>query len=231
MIRSKYLDSFVSRETSRKLDQYHQYLMNNNQKMSLISKSTEREAYIRHYEDSAQIIEYISNQDENILDIGTGSGCIIISIIKERENCKATAIDKSLKALKVAKLNAEMHHVQKKIKFLNIDVDKYFANKYDLIVSNPPYIKDVEILSLDKDVKLNEPKLALSGGKSGLNKVFKVIKKSEKLLKTKGKLILEIGDKQSKEVKKYLIKNNFNQIQVFKDLSRKDRCIVSTKAN
>ena len=168
---------------------------------------------------------------KHILDIGTGSGCIIISIIKERENCKATAIDKSLKALKVAKLNAEMHHVQKKIKFLNIDVDKYFANKYDLIVSNPPYIKDIEILSLDKDVKLNEPKLALSGGKSGLNKVFKVIKKSQKLLKTNGKLILEIGDKQSKEVKKYLIKNNFNQIQVFKDLSRKDRCIVSTKAN
>ncbi len=168
---------------------------------------------------------------KNILDIGTGSGCIIISIIKERENCKATAIDKSLKALKVAKLNAEMHHVLKKIKFLNIDVDKYFANKYDVIVSNPPYIKDIEILSLDKDVKLNEPKLALSGGKSGLNKVFNVIEKSQKLLKTNGKLILEIGDKQTKEVKKYLIKNNFNQIQVFKDLSRKDRCIVSTKAN
>ena len=168
--------------------------------------------------------------NKNILDIGTGSGCIIISIIKERENCKATAIDKSLKALKVAKLNAEMHHVLNKIKFLNIDVDKYFANKYDLIVSNPPYIKDSEILSLDKDVKLNEPKLALSGGKSGLNKVFKVIKKSQELLKTNGKLILEIGDKQSKEVKKYLIKNNFNQIKIFKDLSEKNRCVVSTKS-
>tara|TARA_Y100001935_G_scaffold117840_1_gene97464 strand:- start:561 stop:1403 length:843 start_codon:yes stop_codon:yes gene_type:complete len=168
--------------------------------------------------------------NKNILDIGTGSGCIIISIIKERENCKATAIDKSLKALKVAKLNAEMHHVLKKIKFLNIDVDKYFANKYDLIVSNPPYIKDSEILSLDKDVKLNEPKLALSGGKSGLNKVFKVIKKSQELLKTNGKLILEIGDKQSREVKKYLIKNNFNQIKIFKDLSGKKRCVVSTKS-
>ena len=168
--------------------------------------------------------------NKNILDIGTGSGCIIISIIKERENCKATAIDKSLKALKVAKLNAEMHHVLKKIKFLNIDVDKYFANKYDLIVSNPPYIKDSEILSLDKDVKLNEPKLALSGGKSGLNKVFKVIKKSQELLKTNGKLILEIGDKQSKEVKKYLIKNNFNQIKIFKDLSGKKRCVVCTKS-
>ena len=168
--------------------------------------------------------------NKNILDIGTGSGCIIISIIKERENCKATAIDKSLKALKVAKLNAEMHHVLKKIKFLNIDVDKYFANKYDLIVSNPPYIKDSEILSLDKDVKLNEPKLALSGGKSGLNKVFKVIKKSQELLKKNGKLILEIGDKQSREVKKYLIKNNFNQIKIFKDLSGKKRCVVSTKS-
>jgi len=180
-------------------------------------------------EQALKILTNLSNK--NILDIGTGSGCIIISIIKERENCKATAIDKSLKALKVAKLNAEMHQVQKKIKFLNIDVDKYYGNKYDLVLSNPPYIKDSEILSLDKDVKLNEPKLALSGGKSGLNKVFKVIKKSQKLLKTNGKLILEIGDKQSKEVKKYLIKNNFNQIQVFKDLSRKDRCIVSTKAN
>jgi len=179
-------------------------------------------------EQALKILPKLSNK--NILDIGTGSGCIIISIIKERENCKATAIDKSLKALKVAKLNAEMHQVQKKIKFLNIDVDKYFANKYDLIVSNPPYIKDSEILSLDKDVKLNEPKLALLGGKSGLNKVFKVIKKSQKLLKTKGKLILEIGDKQSKEVKKYLIKNNFNQIKIFKDLSGKNRCVVSTKS-
>ena len=179
-------------------------------------------------EQALKILPKLSNK--NILDIGTGSGCIIISIIKERENCKATAIDKSLKALKVAKLNAEMHQVQKKIKFLNIDVDKYFANKYDLIVSNPPYIKDSEILSLDKDVKLNEPKLALSGGKSGLNKVFKVIKKSQKLLKTNGKLILEIGDKQSKEVKKYLIKNNFNQIKIFKDVSGKNRCVVSTKS-
>ena len=186
----------------------------------------ETELIIEH---SLKNLPKLSNK--NILDIGTGSGCIIISIIKDRENCKATAIDKSLKALKVAKLNAEMHQVQKKIKFLNIDVDKYFANKYDLIVSNPPYIKDSEILSLDNDVKLNEPKMALSGGKSGLNKVFNVINKSQRLLKTNGKLILEIGDKQSKEVKKYLIKNNFNQIQVFKDLSRKDRCIVSTKAN
>ena len=166
---------------------------------------------------------------KNILDIGTGSGCIIISIIKERENCKATAIDKSLKALKVAKLNAEMHHVQKKIKFLNIDVDKYFANKYDLILSNPPYIKDSEILSLDKDVKLNEPKLALSGGSSGLETLFKIINKCKVLLKINGKLILEIGHKQGNELKKYLNLNGFNQTKIYKDLSGKERCLVSTK--
>ena len=167
--------------------------------------------------------------NKNILDIGTGSGCIIISIIKERENCKATAIDKSLKALKVAKLNAEMHHVLKKIKFLNIDVDKYFANKYDLIVSNPPYIKNSELLSLNEDIKFNEPKLALLGGCSGLEIFFRIVKKSKKLLKRNGKLILEIGHKQGKELKKYLKLNGFNQIKIYKDLSGKNRCIVSNK--
>ena len=108
------------------------------------------------------------SSNKNILDIGTGSGCIAISLMKERPNCRITAIDKSKKAIKVAKKNAEMHQVKKKINFLNIDVDKYFSNKYDLIVSNPPYIKNSELLSLDKDVKFNEPKLALLGGFSGL---------------------------------------------------------------
>ena len=167
----------------------------------------------------------------NVLDIGTGSGCILLSILNERKNFYGTGIDISKKAIKVAIFNAKMHQLSNRVDFYHSDVDKFLFGKYDLIVSNPPYIKDIEILSLDKDVKLNEPKLALSGGKSGLNKVFKVIKKSQKLLKTKGKLILEVGDKQSKEVKEYLTKNNFNQIQVFRDLSRKDRCIVSTKAN
>ena len=86
----------------------------------------------------------------NVLDIGTGSGCIAISLTKERPNCRITAIDKSKKAIKVAKKNAEMHQVKKKIKFLNIDVDKYFSSKYDLIVSNPPYIKNSELISLKR---------------------------------------------------------------------------------
>ena len=177
-----------------------------------------------------KIIEILPlSSNKNILDIGTGSGCIAISLIKERPDCRITAIDKSKKALKVAKKNAEMHQVRKKVNFINIDVDKYFASKYDLIVSNPPYIKHSELISLDKDVKLNEPKLALSGGSSGLEIFFKVINKCKIILKNNGKLFLEIGHKQGKELSKYLNLNGFNQTKIYKDLSGKDRCLVSTK--
>jgi len=167
--------------------------------------------------------------NKNILDVGTGSGCIAVTLIKERPDCLITAIDKSKKAIKVAKKNAEMHHVGKKVKFINIDVDKYFSNKYDLIVSNPPYIKNSELLSLDKDVKLNEPRMALSGGFSGLEIFFKIINKCNILLKKNGKLFLEIGHKQGIELSKYLNLNGFNQTKIYKDLSGKDRCLVSTK--
>ena len=177
-----------------------------------------------------QILKILPKESKkNILEIGTGSGCIAISLTKERPNCRIVAIDKSLKAIKVARKNAEMHQVNKKINFLNIDVDKYFSNKYDIIISNPPYIKNSELLSLDEDVKFNEPKLALLGGCSGLEIFFKIVNKSKKLLKRNGKLILEIGHRQGKELKKYLKLNGFNQIKIYKDLSGKDRCIVSNK--
>ena len=169
------------------------------------------------------------SSNKKILDIGTGSGCIAISLIKERPDCRITAIDKSKKAIKVAKKNAEMHQVGKKLNFLNIDVDKYFSNKYDIIISNPPYIKNSELLNLDKDVKLNEPKLALSGGSSGLEIFFKIINKCKILLKNNGKLFLEIGHKQGKELSKYLKLNGFNQTKTYKDLSGKDRCLISIK--
>ena len=177
-----------------------------------------------------KVLETLSvSSNKKILDIGTGSGCIAISLIKERPGCRITAIDKSKKAIKVAEKNAEMHQVGKKLNFLNIDVDKYFSNKYDLIISNPPYIKNSELLSLDKDVKLNEPKLALSGGSSGLEIFFKIINKCKILLKNNGKLFLEIGHKQGKELSKYLNLNGFNQTKIYKDLSGKDRCLVSIK--
>ena len=125
-----------------------------------------------------QILKVLPKKSKkSILEIGTGSGCIAISLIRERPNCKIVAIDKCLKAIKVAKKNAEIHQVGKKVNFLNIDVDKYFSNKYDIIISNPPYIKKSDLLSLDKDVKFYEPKIALSGGFSGLEIFLKIIDK------------------------------------------------------
>jgi release factor glutamine methyltransferase len=177
-----------------------------------------------------QILKILPKKSKkNILEIGTGSGCIAISLKRERPNCRIVAIDKSLKAIKVAKKNAEIHQVGKKINFLNIDVDKYSSNKYDIIVSNPPYIKKSDLLSLDKDVKFYEPKIALSGGFSGLEIFLKIIDKCNKLLKNNGMLILEIGEKQGKELSKTLKTNGFSRVKIYKDLSGKDRCLVSTK--
>ena len=169
------------------------------------------------------------NSSKKILDVGTGSGCIIISLIKERPKCKGTGLDISIKATKVAKTNAKLHQLENKIKFINIDIDKYNSNNYDLIISNPPYINNFELSRLDEDIKSHEPKLALSGGSNGFRYIKKVIIKSKKLLKINGKLILEIGHKQKIQSTKILNDNGFFINKISKDLSGNDRCIVCTK--
>ena len=110
------------------------------------------------------------NSSKKILDIGTGSGCIIISILKERKKCTGTGIDIEKKAIKLAKYNAKIQHIKNRIKFLNSDIDNFYLHKYDLIISNPPYVKLHEINSLDKDIKNFEPKVALNGGIDGYTK-------------------------------------------------------------
>ena len=169
------------------------------------------------------------NESKKILDIGTGSGCIIISLLKERPKCIAAALDISKKAIKIAKTNAKLHHLKNKIEFINIDIDKYESNKYDLILSNPPYVKNISLNRLDYDIRFHEPKLALSGGIDGFSEIIKVIKKSNKLLKNNGKLLIEIGHEQRAQTIMLLKKNGFFINKTVKDLSGKDRCIVSTK--
>jgi len=186
--------------------------------------------------ETEQIVEetlnYLSdNESKKILDIGTGSGCIIVSVLKERSKCKAIAIDISSKALKVAKTNAKIHHLENKIKFINIDIDKFNYNKYDLILSNPPYISNIDLIRLDDDIRIYEPRESLSGGLDGYEEITKVIEKSSKLLKNNGKLIVEIGDTQKNNVLKLLKNNGFYINKTGKDLSGRDRCIVSTKIN
>ena len=166
---------------------------------------------------------------KKILDVGTGSGCIVVSLIKERPKCLATAIDISRKAINVAKTNAKLHQLANKINFINIDIDKYKSYNYDLIISNPPYINSIELNRLDDDIKLHEPKIALSGGFDGFRNIKKVIVVSKKLLKINGKLIIEIGHKQKNQSVKILNENGFYINKISKDLSGKERCITSTK--
>ena len=169
------------------------------------------------------------NSSKSFLEVGTGSGCIIISILKERVRCSATAIDICKKALKIAKFNAKMHHLEKNINFINIDIDKIRDNKYDFIFSNPPYIKKFNLRRLDRSVKLFEPHIALEAGIDGLREIKKLIKKSNKLLKINGKLIFEIGMHQYKITKKILKQNGFYINKVINDISSIPRVIISTK--
>ena len=165
----------------------------------------------------------------SILDVGTGSGCIIISILKERQKFRATAIDISKKALNIAKYNAKMHHLNNRIKFYKSSVDNFFKHKYDLIVSNPPYISRLKLKYLDKDILGFEPTLALEGGIDGFNVFSKIVKKSSMFLKIGGKLVLEIGFDQKFEMLKLLKKNNFFVNKIVKDYGGRDRCVICTK--
>ena len=177
-----------------------------------------------------QVLKIYKNKNKiNFLDIGFGSGCILLSILKERKNFKGTGVDISNHALKVCNTNAFKLGVKNRVKLYNSDIDKFVLGKYDLIISNPPYIKNLDLKYLDKDVIKFEPKLALDGGLDGISEIRKVIKKSSELIKYGGKLILEIAYNQTREVKKLLKKNGFYTNSVVKDLARNDRCIISTK--
>ena len=165
----------------------------------------------------------------NILDIGVGSGCILLSILKERKNFYGTGVDINKKCLNISKINAINLKVNSRLKLYKSDVDKFNLGKYDLIVSNPPYIKEYKIKYLEKDVAKFEPRQALNGGLDGLSEIRKVIKKSSELIKKNGKLILEIGFDQKNKVINLLKKEGFYINSAQRDLADNDRCLVSTK--
>ena len=131
--------------------------------------------------------------------------------------------------MNITKLNGHKLGVINRAKLFKSDIDNFQYGKYDLIVSNPPYIKRSDLKYLERDVVNFEPKIALDGGIDGLSEIKKVIKKSSQLIKKNGKLILEIGFDQKEKVKKILISKGFYINKVFKDYSKNDRCIISTK--
>ena len=174
-----------------------------------------------------EAIKYANQIKENveILDMCTGSGCIGVALAKHVKNAKVTLLDISTKALEVAKKNAKENEVKEKVNFIQSDMFENIKSKFDVIVSNPPYIKTKVINELDLQVQ-NEPHLALDGGENGLKFYEILINEAPKYLKENGKIFLEIGYDQKKEVEK-LARNSklYKEIETVKDLANNDRVI------
>tara|TARA_B100000575_G_scaffold210013_1_gene171130 strand:+ start:315 stop:1154 length:840 start_codon:yes stop_codon:yes gene_type:complete len=175
-----------------------------------------------------QLIKNYKGKKISILDIGTGSGCIIISLLSNLIYSSGLGIDISKEAITIAKKNAIKHKLLNRIKFLTRSLNSIFERKFDLIVSNPPYIKRNEIKNLTDDIKRYEPRMALDGGNDGLDLIKKVIYKSKEILKINGTLALEIGREQNKKVSKILFDNNFRIKKVIKDYKNNIRCIIAS---
>ena len=176
-----------------------------------------------------KLIKFFKNKKINILDIGTGSGCILLSILRELNSSRGIGIDISANAIKIATINARNFNLNHRSKFKVIDLSKFNIGKFDLIVSNPPYIPSKDIKNLSQDIVGYEPRIALDGGVDGIDLIKKVIYKSNGLLKKNGLLAIEIGFNQYRKVSSILKGYRFREISKEYDYKRNVRCIISTK--
>ena len=174
-----------------------------------------------------KLVKVYKDKSINILDIGTGSGCILISLLSELKGSRGQGVDISTKAVEIAKINSRNSKLNNKTRFIHRSFLKIFNKKFDLIVSNPPYIKRSDLRNLDTDVKKFEPKIALDGGNDGLDLIRKVIYKTKNILKINGMLALEIGNEQFRKVSKILTENNLREEYLIRDRIDNVRCIIS----
>lgn len=206
-----------------------QYITNNQEFMKL-NFYVDENVLIPQPDTEILVEEVIKSIDikENIeiLDMCTGSGCIGISLAKNIENTKVTLVDISKEAIEIAKKNAIQNGVENKVTFIQSDMFENVKGKFDIIVSNPPYIKTDIIQTLDKQVQ-NEPHIALDGGEDGLDFYKILINEAHKYLKKDGKIFLEIGYDQKQEVESLAKQSkHYKKIETIKDLSQNDRVII-----
>ena len=176
-----------------------------------------------------KVVDFFKNKRINVLDIGTGSGCILLSILKELDFSRGVGIDISTKAIKTAQINSKNLNLFHQSKFKVFDISKFNVGKYDLIVSNPPYIPSKDIKNLSKDIINYEPLVALNGGLDGLDLIRKVIYKSNSLLKRNGLLAIEIGFNQYLKVSSLLRQYGYREMSRECDHNHNVRFIISTK--
>ena len=178
-----------------------------------------------------KIVKYFKYKKINILDIGTGTGCILLSLLKELDYARGTGIDISPKAIQTAEINSKNLNLTNRSKFKVRDLKRYNSGNYDVVVSNPPYIPSKDINKLSNDIINFEPRAALDGGSDGLDLIKKVIYKSNYLLKRNGILALEIGFNQYFKVSNILRQYGFREMGKECDYNRNVRCIISTKVD
>ena len=174
------------------------------------------------------ILKLFKNRRLFFLDVGIGTGCITYSILNELSNSRGIGIDICRKATSIAKINLKKFLIINRVKLESLSINQVYNKKFDLIISNPPYVVKREINQLPEDIKKFEPQKALNGGNDGLDVIKKIIYKSKNILKLNGILALEIGRGQYFSVNDILKHNGFKEIKKIKDFKDNIRCIFST---
>ena len=170
------------------------------------------------------------NKTYKVLDLGCGSGCLLISFLKEMRKSRGMGVDISSNALEVAKKNIELHNLNNRAKLMRLDLlTLHTKDKFDIIFSNPPYLSSTDYAKLSEDVKNFEPKQALVGGFNGVFYYKKIIELSQSALKKNGYLALELGDRQYRTISKLLQDHSFRILDKYQLINNEIRCILAAK--
>ena len=170
------------------------------------------------------------NKVYKVLDLGCGSGCLLISFLKEMHKSQGMGVDISSNALEVAKKNIELHNLNNRAKLMRLDLlTLHTKDKFDVIFSNPPYLSSSDYAKLSDDVKNFEPKQALVGGFNGVLYYKKIIALAQSALKKNGYLALELGDRQYRTISKLLQDHSFRILDKYQLINNEIRCILAAK--